>query len=225
MNSPKYRLTIDQVRAALAELDKLSRSEYGLELQTLLLDKGSQSAVRLQRLTGIALKQPFAQREEAKQPGVTQARYAWPGRESDPDASAAPEAFALLDELRRPGPWRERSPYPPNDDPQAPITWKDLKEDAEHERGLFKVVALYAADKVNGRDGKTLREYYRAEESRKLESALDLAVVVSDFAVTGPIAAAVGVPTVAVGLALIAVQFGYRLLTDPNADRQGDQFR
>ena len=225
MNPTHSPLSVDQVRDALAELDELSRSEYGLDLRVLLRDKGALSAKRLQRLTGIALKRPFAQRVEAKQPGETQARYAWPWTEKDPDAGAAPEAFALLDQIRRPGPWRETSPYPPSDDPQAPIGWNQLKNDAENERGLFKIVALYAADKVKGRERKTLREYYRAEESHNLESALDLAVVVTDFAITGPIAAAVGVHMVAVGLALIAVQFGYQFLTDPNLGRQGDQYR
>ncbi len=102
------------------------------------------------------------------------------------------------------------------------ITWEQFKDDAENERGLFKIVALYAADKVNARKGKSLREYLDAKESRRFEAGLDLAVLLFDAAVTAPIAAALGLPTLAVGVSLVFIQYGYRAITDPNEDRVGD---
>jgi hypothetical protein len=114
-----------------------------------------------------------------------------------------------------PGPWNERKPLSGTSDDEVPITWDQFKDDVEHERGLFKVVALYVADKVKGREGKTLREYFDDKESRRFEGGLDLAVLVSDAAVIGPLASLLGLPTLAIGVALVGIQFGYRILTDP----------
>lgn len=46
------------------------------------------------------------------------------------------------------------------------------------------LAALYVADKMKGRERKTLREYLEAEESRRFEAGLDLATLLSE-AVTG----------------------------------------
>ena len=50
----------------------------------------------------------------------------------------------------------------------------------------------------------------------------DLGVLLFDAAVTVPIAGVLGVPTLAVGMTLVAVQFGYRMLTDPHEGRRAD---
>jgi len=213
-----------EIRAALSELNELCKAEYGIELEQLLIDKTPIAAMRMQRLTGIVLKQRFATPGPPPNYSVTTARRAWPWKDGSPEESAAgaQRELELLNQLRMPGPWNERKPLSGTSDDKIPITWDEFKDDVEHERGLFKVVALYVADKVKGRDGKTLREYVDAKESRRFEAGLDLAVLLSDVAVMGPIASLLGLPTLAVGLVLVGIQYGYRKLTDPSEDRLAD---
>ena len=96
--------------------------------------------------------------------------------------------------------------------------------DAEHERGLFKFLALYVSDRVRKRDGKNVHDYLEAKESRNFETGLDLTMLVFDAAIMGPIAAVIGIPTLAVGVTLVGIRYGYRKLTDPNEDRTGDEY-
>lgn len=44
----------EEIKAALSELNQISLDEYGLGLEDLLLDPSENSALRLQRVTGIA---------------------------------------------------------------------------------------------------------------------------------------------------------------------------
>lgn len=216
-------LKTSEIRTALSELNKLCKAEYKIGLEELLIDKSLLAAMRMQRLTGIVLKQKFARCRRATEQGVTKARRVWPWKKRSPEKSAADaqRELKLLNQLRMPGPWNERKPLSRTSDDKIPITWDDFKDDVEHERGLFKVVALYAADKVKGREGKTLRKYFDAKESLRFEAGLDLAVLLSDFAAMGPIASLLGVPTLAVAVTLVAMQYGYKRLTDP-ANRQAD---
>ena len=121
-----------------------------------------------------------------------------------------------------PGPWNERKNLTGTTDDLVPIKWEDFKDDVDNERGLFKILSLYVDDKLKRRDGKSFREYFEAKESRRFEAGLDLAVLVFDAAVTVPVATLLGVPSVAVGLVLVGVQYGYRRVTDGNTDRYGD---
>lgn len=222
---PKARcLGIGEIRAALAELDELSRAEYEIPLEVLLTRKDPLSRRRMQRLAGIVLKKKFAVEGPPPQHGATGARRSWPWKKTTPAASAtrAPKEFELLNELRKPGPWNERSSLARTSKHGKAITWEQFKDDAENERGLFKIVALYVVDKVNARKGKSLREYLDAEESRRFEAGLDLAVLLFDAAVTAPVAAALGLPTLAVGVSLVFIQYGTRAIMDPNKDRIGD---
>jgi hypothetical protein len=214
------QLSKQDIQASLSELNALSLEEYGLTLEQVLLDPSPMSAMRVQRLTGILLKRPFAIESGAPAFSETKARRSWPWAQESPDvrAAVAPAEFAVLNELRQPGPWQERTP-PAG---ASEITWDQLKGDVEHERGLFKVLALYVNDKLRRQQGKSFKEYLEAKESKQFEAGLDLAQVVFDAAVMDPIAAAVGVPTVAVGVALVAIQYGYRIFTDPNDSRHGD---
>jgi hypothetical protein len=217
-------LETSEIRAALSELNQLCKAEYEIELEEMLINTGPLAAMRMQRLTGIVLKQKFATCRQATEKGATGAHRAWPWKEGSLERSAAnaQRELALLNELRMPGPWNERKPLSGTSDDKVPITWNEFKDDVEHERGLFKVVALYVADKMKGREGKTIREYFDAKESRRFEAGLDLAVLLSDLAVMGPIGSLLGVPTVAVGVTLVAMQYGYRRLTDPVEGRQAD---
>lgn len=66
-------------------------------------------------------------------------------------------------------------------------------------------MALWADDKLNKREGKSLREYLETKESRRFEAGLDLATLLFDAAVMAPVATLLGVPTVAVGLTLVGI--------------------
>ena len=217
-------LAPEEIKAALAELNQISLDEYGLGLEDILLDPSENSALRLQRVTGIALKRPFATQAPPSFT-LTGARRAWPWAGDSPEvhANVAPNELAILNELRMPGPWNERKPLTGTAADLEPITWDQLKDDADHERGLFKILALYVDDKLKGRDRKSLREYLDTKESHGFEAGLDLATLVFDAAVTGPVATLLGVPTVAVGLVLVGIQYGFRRTTDTVHERVGDE--
>ena len=100
-------ITLADVEAALRELDELSQAEYEISLKNLLLDTSELSAQRMQRLTGIALKRKFAKSAGAPEFSATGAKRSWPWVDSPATkASVAPREFALLNELRKPGPWK-----------------------------------------------------------------------------------------------------------------------
>src|SRR5262249_42169799 len=222
---PKNKtLSRAQIRTALADLNRLSNAEYGVSLEQLLTEKRRDSALRMQRLTGIVLKRPFAKKSPPTKHSATGARRSWPWKKRAPETSTAiaPKELALLNELRMPGPWNERKKRTGTAKDKIPVSWGEFQSDVEHERGLFKVLALYVNDKIRGQSPKTLREYLKADESRRFEAGLDLANLVFDFAVTAPLATLLGIPSLAVGVALVGVQFGYRRMTDSNTDRVGD---
>src|SRR5262249_20946813 len=149
----------------------------------------------------------------------------WPWAQESPAARAisAPKEYAILDELRMPGPWNERKPLAGNADDLVPITWDQLKDDADLERGLVENLTLYAVYNIKRRDTSSLGAYLDADESGSFEAGLDLAQVMFDWAVTPALLTLVGVPSVAVGLALVGVQYGFRRATDTNTERVGDQ--
>ncbi len=216
-------LSRSQIRDALRVLDDLAQEEYGASLETLLLSGGELASLRLERLTGIALKRPFAIPRVGANRSATNARRSWSWSDQSLDSCRrdSPDAFAVLEELRSPGPWNRS--IIARGAGSAPVSWDHFKRDVEHERGLFKVLALYVADRLSGTGSKSLRAYIEASESRRFEAGLDLAVLVSDAALMSPIAALIGVPEVAVGLALIGIQFGYRRFTEENRDRGDNQ--
>jgi hypothetical protein len=215
----------EEINAALKVLNQISRDEYGRGLEDLLLDPSPDSAFRIQRITGIALKRSFAIESSAAPYSKTGARRSWPWADGTPEQQAkdAPKEFAILDQLRMPGPWNERKPLAGTGDDLTPIKWEEFKDDADNERGLFKILALYVDDKLKRRDRKSFREYLEAEESRRFEAGLDLAVLLFDAAVTAPVATLLGVPSVAVGVALVGIQYGYRRATDTSVERFGDR--
>ena len=218
-------VTLEAVRAALTELDKISKDEYECGLEALLLDTSPDAELRVQRITGIVLKRPFARRDFPAPYTRTGARWSWPWANEAPEelASSAEKEFEILDQLRMPGPWNERKPLSGNAEDHVPISWGDLQDDADNERGLFKIMVLYVDDKIKGRHRRSLRDYVEADESRHFEAGLDLATLVFDATVTAPLASLVGLPTVAVGIALVGIQWGYRKLTDTNVNRLGDR--
>src|ERR1700688_2048384 len=154
-------ITIEDVRRALADLDALCHSEYpGFTIEELLTNGQPISPVRMQRLAGIVLKRPFAVEGGVPYYSETGAQHSWPWRKESPDKQKGTPEYKLLDELRLPGPWHEFQP-------EVEKNWDQLKGDADRERGLFKIVALYVVDKFDKREPKTLREYLDAKESRR----------------------------------------------------------
>ena len=138
-----------EIRASLSELDELCKAEYGIELEQLLIDKTPIAAMRMQRLTGIVLKQRFATPSPPASDGATHARRAWPWKDGSPEESAAgaQRELKILNQLRMPGPWNEKKPLSGTSDDKIPITWEQFKDDVEHERGL-----------VGRRDGSRLSQ-------------------------------------------------------------------
>jgi hypothetical protein len=219
-------LQMAQIRAALAELDQLARAEYDEPLEALLLSRDHIAELRVQRLVGVALKRKFAKPAAPAPYSATKAKRSWPwpdGADSMvPVEADASRELALLEQLRMPGSWNECKSLTGTAADREPVSWSEFKGDAEHERGLFKIIALYAADKFNGRERRTLKAYLEAPESRRFEAGLNLAELLFDVGVTGPLAGVLGVPTLAVGVALVGMQYGYRKLSDNNTDRMGD---
>jgi len=215
-----------QIRAALAELDELACAEYGEPLKALLLSRESISELRVQRLVGVALKRKFARPASPAPYSATRAKRSWPwldgGDSMVPVEADASKELALLERLRMPGSWNERKSLTGGAADLIPISWSEFKDDAEHERGLFKIVALYATDKFNKRQTKTLKAYLEGPESRRFEAGLDLATLLFDASVISPLAGVLGVPMLAVGVALVGIQYGYRKLSDADTDRMGD---
>lgn len=209
MTAPE--LSKQQIDEALADLDRLCNDEYGYGITELLADPNDAlAALRLQRLTGILLKRSFAHPVAiGESPTVTQSRQAWEwdlDKFNDPGLMATPE-YMVLDELRRDIP-RQRD-YDSGSEP----TFRELKDEAEHERGLFKVLALWVGDKLKREEGRSFNEYFEAKESPRFEAILDVSTTVFQAAIAPVLAPFLPVPGVVVSLILIGVRFGYRSLT------------
>src|SRR5262245_25502801 len=103
-------LETSEIRTALYELNELCKAEYDIELEELLIDREPLAAMRMQRLTGIILKQKFATCRRATEKGATGAHRAWPWKEGSPEESAADaqRELTLLNELRMAVPRNER---------------------------------------------------------------------------------------------------------------------
>lgn len=226
-------ITKEEINAALADLDELAKDEYGITLEEVLqdnvqLDLGVPRAeIRLQRLTGIVLKRPFAKPEKRTEPSETGAVRSWKWQDSEPGGASSTHAKELdiINQLRIPGSWNERKPLTgSSDDDKVSLSWNQFTDDVDHERGLFKVLILYADDQLKGRPTRPLSEYTEAAESRKLEAGLDLATLIFDAAITAPLAGLLGVPTLVVGTVLVGARFGYRKIIDPSQLRLGDSY-
>jgi hypothetical protein len=200
-------LSKQQIDEALADLDRLSDKEYGYGLDELLNDPDHKLAdLRLQRLTGILIKRSFAHSLPiGAAPTETKSRRAWKwdlDKFSDPRLAETPE-YKVLDELRREMNQSEHE-----------ATFQQLTDEAEHERGLFKVLALWVSDKLKHEKGKSFKDYFEAEESPRFEAVLDVSTTVFQAAIAPVLAPFLPIPGVVVSLILIGVRFGYRSLTD-----------
>jgi hypothetical protein len=216
------RLTQRQIKEAVEELDALCRDEYGEDrsygLLELLDDPDRQLAqIRLQRLTGIALKGKFAERESASEPyqgepygysgppmpSVTGARWRWEWRRGRLEDNALQRSveFRVLDQMRQElptlvGDWLEP-------------TWDDFLREVDTERGLYKVLTLWLMDKWEGRETQSIKAYLAQKETPKFASLLSLADFTGQQALGLALSPILPLASVVVPLVIIAAEYGY----------------
>jgi hypothetical protein len=213
--SSKTDISNQEIDAVLIALNELCDDEYGETLDEVRCGRDREvAALRLQRLTGILLKQHFAKpkkRTDEHPESRTGAKriWTWNRRKLAAGVTGAEAEFELLNRLRGPGVWNERWDWPAAEkEPDgSALTWDEFINDVDSERGLFKVTALYLKDVLTKKDRKRIAEYYRAEETETLKRGLDLSVILAGAALA-PLYAAVGVPSVAVGLAIFLADIG-----------------
>jgi hypothetical protein len=199
MDMSTENISSEQVKTALAELGELADKEYGLTLKQLL--EGPKAEQRLQRLAGVLLKKPFAQSHEPDASyNPTDAKRSWHwGDISQFDDQQLQQTgeYNLLKQLRDAG--GERS-------------WKDL-QGITHEAGLFYVLGRWIDGKLKG-DERTFRDYYYDKKSPEVDFVLNVANLLP---VASVLAGVVGVPVLAVNLALIVTKFGYEKVAESPA--------
>lgn len=194
-------MTDEAIIRALEKLDALAQAEYGTTAVDVVEDPA-----RLRRLTGIMLKEPFATAHPiGSGPTMTGARRYWKwdiDRLTKPADPSSPE-YEMLDELRK------HFDLGRGDD-----GLRTLVEQAEHERGLFKILAQWLNDKLRGRESKSVREYYLAKESTKADALLDLADYLANFALTPVYVALLPAGGFVVPLLLLVAKHGYKAMSE-----------
>lgn len=194
-------MTDYDIIGALAELDALSQAEYGMSVVDVV-----DHPDRLRRLTGIMIKKPFGCPRQIGDHGtVTGARRYWvwnTERLAAPSDPLSPE-YRMLDQLREHGGLG-----------RGPVGFEALVGQAETERGLFKITAAWLHGKLQGKEPKSLREYYGAEESKKTTAVLDLADMLANFALTPVYVALFPAGGFVVPILLLAAKHGYAAMFD-----------
>ncbi len=85
-----------------------------------------------------------------------------------------------------------------------------LARDAQHERGLFKIVSSWIRHRLgDGDSAPSLRELYGAEESKREAALLDLADMLANFALTPVYVAALPAGGYLIPVLLLAAKHGY----------------
>ena len=197
----------DEILLSLEKLEELSKEEYAAPFLEVMNDP-----TRVRRLGGVMIKQPFAYCSGKNPKSATGALRSWTWDDTlirSPDKEL-PE-FQLLDSLRD---WRGLGP--------APRGFEVLIDQADNERGLFKVTALWLQDRLRGRETRSLREYYGAAESRKFATLLDLADFLANFALTPVYAAVLPAGAFVIPIVLIAAKFGYGQLFESGDEPDKD---
>ncbi len=212
----EYKLTKEQVHDAIRTLDCLCRKEYGENNQYGLVDLLSDpdeelSAARLQRLCGLILKKNFATPIKLKMKSVvTKANngWKWDLNKFEDKKLQQTQEFWVLNQLRE---------WLPTYDSYRKSTWDDLRDEADTERGLYKISTLWIQDKWKGCETKSIRDYLEQEESPRFEAVLNIAEWVSQEALAIALSSIIPVPTFIVPLSIIGARYGYRKITEaPN---------
>ena len=197
----------DQIVEGVTNLDDLCQEEYGQGLVQLLGDSDEQLAARrLRRLTGVTLKMEFAEPTPiGSVPSESGALRYWTwdeklakGEVRDPSNPN----YVVLDQLREALPtldpsyeWRDAS-------------WPHLVEEAEHESGLFRVLACWVDDKLSGRETSSFREYFVGDASLNVGTTADVAETVFNHAMAPVFAAFIPGAGLVVPLILVGARFG-----------------
>ncbi|MGF1733620.1 hypothetical protein [Photobacterium kasasachensis] len=189
-------ISIEQVEAAFQEIGKLAEEEYGLTLEALL--KSDMAEERLRRLAGIILKTPFAKPMMPSSYNPTNARRSWHWDVDKFDDPRLVETghYKLLKKLR---------------DEVTNKRWDELRDISTHETGLMWVLGKWLKGKLAG-DERSFQEYYYEPTTPEVNLVLNAANLLPIVSV---ISGVVGVPVLAVNLALIVTQFSYEKLTNP----------
>ena len=149
---------IETIQAGFVELDQLSQVEYQETLVEVLKDPISERrAVRLGRLVGVLLKQPFAEPETLTRPSIRTGAYrAWHLVDADKFQTHSQTIWQhrVLEQMQRELSSQERH--------LAHYSLYQFAVDAQHERGFFAFFAL------------TLRRYICGDKRirKKVEDAL-----------------------------------------------------
>ncbi len=172
-----------ELRSAVQQLDALSREEYHQDLQEILADSDvnpHDSMMRLGRLIGVVMKEPFATPEDLPTPSAYSRAYrAWHlDYESDVETAAQKETwqYQMLDALRQ------------NPDVTGEFGWTPpsvfaLAQMAQHERGFFAYLAV-ACRRYLCRDPK-LRTEIQASVEAMNRSGLNIRNVTPETIVSG----------------------------------------
>ncbi len=204
---PNVLRDLGEISVAVTTVDNLCVVEYGIGLVVLLNDADSElSMLRLRRLAGLALKEPFATIDGTPpKESATGARRSWiwdPQRLiGDQSAETAPEYQILSDLSAYPDRWG------------YPDSIEGLMGVADGERGLFKVITYWLRDKFSDNDMSTsLAQYYKESETKPIEIGLDVATLLAGSGVTLLLASVAPVASLVVPLALLALKYGEEAL-------------
>lgn len=94
--------------------------------------------------------------------------------------------------------------------------------EAEHERGVYKILTLWIQDKWKGRESRSIRDYLAQEESPTFEAALDIVDFVSQAGIAMALSSIIPVASVVVPLSIIGAKYGYRMITEAPEKKDTD---
>jgi hypothetical protein len=191
------------VRAAVREIHELCDSEHGISLPQLLVSELGD--LRLQRLTGILLKRPFARAVSRSEPACGlggRSDWVWVRERFEDPSRIRTGEYHLLEALRQTVPPRRPGAC-------AGATWDDLLFEADHERGLYKILVRWLRAEIARQTGGTFRRLFPsgvrvpwctwAEVADELAAGRALPLIFRYVPVAAP----------AAGLTLLGVRYGY----------------
>ena len=219
-----------EIRSGSEQLDQLSKSEYGQSIREILQDQSLSDEAkenRLCRLGGIMVKSSFGYSRPISELGMssnTGAANGWLWYENDlwrtslEDPGKSDEV-RFLQELK--DLWAQDAGVPTNrDDPH----WETFKADLDHERGLFKYIALYIHGRVTGSRTKSFQEILNAPESPNFGLTLDLAELAVQSGIVAALSPIIPSAGLAVAVSVIVSRFGYAKFAQRRAREMADDY-
>jgi hypothetical protein len=204
----------EELKAGFTELNALAESEYRQSLQQLLGDttRHSDASLRIARLVGVVLKQPFAIPRDLDRPsGHSDAYRTWElldRRSIDEQSQRGSWQYQVLQQLAQ----------------EAGTSVYQLALDAHHERGFFGYLGRSTAKYICG-DAKIRAEVTKAVAEAK-KGGVNINATSPEFLVGGaglslgifliqsvPVLGLVGAPVIA-GLVLIVYRIGVDAFCD-----------